>query len=154
MNMCVACDNDGVVWVFDLFSCCDDDNYVVTMLRVSVTICPDHVCALHHPGLHPSSLWPAGPYQPKIFSLTKLLRPLLDDNKPLYRQELDQSQGWLFTPRHNFNPICSQLRNMILGRQQLIKSPVILPLATERRVPPGAQQETISQKIPSRVGND
>ena len=54
MNIC-AHDNDGVVRVFGLFSCCDDDNYAVARLRVSVTISGDHVCALH-PELHPASL--------------------------------------------------------------------------------------------------
>ena len=98
--MCVACDNGGVVWVFDLFSCCDDDNYVVTMLLVSVTICPDHVCALHHPGLHPSSLWPAGPYQ-KYSPWQSFYSHSWGIINPF--TELDQSQGWLFTPGHTIS---------------------------------------------------
>ena len=118
---------------------------------------PLAMCAVHHQGLHPASLWAAliSQKQPEIFSLTMLLRPHLDYKPPFPSDKIDQSGLWLLTLGNNF--ICSQLQNMILG-QRLIKSPVILlPPATERRVPRArrsAQHETISQKIPSRVGND
>ena len=130
--------------MFDLFSCCDDDNYVVTRARVSVTISPGHVCCTPS-GLHPASLWAAliSQKQPEIFSLTMLLRPHLDYKPPFPSDKIYQSEGCdFFTVGHNFIRICSQLQNMILG-QRLIKSPVILlPPATERRVPPGPAQRS------------
>ena len=49
-----AFDKDWVIPVFDLFSCCDDDNYVVTR-ALSVTMLSLTMCVLHHE-LHPASL--------------------------------------------------------------------------------------------------
>ena len=140
-----ADDNDGVV------SQCLTCFHVVMMIIMLwpwsgyLWQSPPAMCAVHHQGLHPASLWAAliSQKQPEIFSLTKLLRPHLDYKPPFPSDKIDQSAGCdFFTLGHNFIRICSQLQNMILG-ERLIKSPVILlPPATERRVPPGPAQRS------------
>ena len=66
---------------------------------------PPAMCAVHHHGLHPASLWAAliSQKQPEIFSLTKLLRPHLDYKPPFPSDKIDHSGLWLFYPRTQFH---------------------------------------------------